>query len=1122
MRYRWMKVSLGCALISAIAAVALLWTAPAAAAGGDRCTDPPAGLTAWWPGEGSAVDLVGDWHGTLVGDTSFAAGEVGDAFTFDGSGDYVEVADASAGDLGADPFTVAFWMTSQTAGSGAYLVGKSHPDGGAEHGWDIRLDAGRIQVVGVNGWDINITSDELIAIDQWHHVAVASEGATVTLYIDGAGAGTCARQTISTAPNFLRFGFTTNFGGSAFQGQLDEIQLFDRALSAGEIEVLRQSAPGGSCRPCAAMPAGAVAWWRAEDNFDDSVGRLNGRPTGGISFDGGLVGRTFGLDGTDDFVALPRDAVWDFGTASISVTAWFQSSSAGYRNILRYHNGYGGAGFWGLRTNPSGKLEFLLRDQNGSTSATLTSDAVYTDGAWHHVTAVRDAGAGLLRLYVDGAEAATPAADLGLNVAAPSDTVPAIGAGVWGSGGAYEPFAGSIDEVAIFDRALSADEAARIFIAGERGICHDCVEQANDLVSWWRGDGNAFDSVGGNDGALENGAAFATGLVGQAISLPTGNDFVEVPHDDSLSFGATDPMSIAFWAYRATDDAVQHLLSKRHDCYATPWNYQFYRDSNQDKLCFGSSSGDVCTTADKLPLAEWTHLAVTFDGSAGTFYVNGLPEATAAIALGPDTNSPPLRFGSVADCDTLDLGLRGRLDEIEIYDRALSRDEVLGVFRSGSFGRCTDCAPVPGGLAAWWRAEGDATDAAGSNDGTGMNGAGYGVGRVGRAFDLEDDAEPDYVEVPHSASLDITGPLSVEGWVFLDNQTLSTVVGKGDYYGTESITSYSLEIGGSSADGKPTTVLYGSYAAGDLRISDDVLGTGRWYHLAMTWDGSTTIEDNHRLYIDGAVAETWTKTTGLNSTNESLTIGAMKPPDYYRVTDGRIDELSIYSSELTAAEIRTIVAAGAAGKCVAGDSEPDVFTFVDSIGHGTSTIVGTDPVTVAGIDRPAAVGISGCTAPFCWYAVNDGGWTTQNGEVEDGDVVYVRQMTSATGATTTDLTLAIGGVSDTFSATTIGSWNLTVTLAGPGSGTVTSAPEGIDCGGDCSELFDAGTVVTLAATPDPGSVFAGFSGDADCADGELTVVGDVQCTATFEADEIFSDDFESGDTGAWSAAVGGV
>ncbi len=78
---------------------------------------------------------------------------------------------------------------------------------------------------------------------------------------------------------------------------------------------------------------------------------------------------------------------------------------------------------------------------------------------------------------------------------------------------------------------------------------------------------------------------------------------------------------------------------------------------------------------------------------------------------------------------------------------------------------------------------------------------------------------------------------------------------------------------------------------------------------------------------------------------------------------------------------------------------------------------------------------------------------------------------------------------------------LTVTLAGNGSGTVTSDPAGIDCGADCSEAYDALENVTLTAVAGVGSAFAGWTGDAQCvsanAETTVSVDGFVDCTATF-------------------------
>jgi subtilase family serine protease len=74
---------------------------------------------------------------------------------------------------------------------------------------------------------------------------------------------------------------------------------------------------------------------------------------------------------------------------------------------------------------------------------------------------------------------------------------------------------------------------------------------------------------------------------------------------------------------------------------------------------------------------------------------------------------------------------------------------------------------------------------------------------------------------------------------------------------------------------------------------------------------------------------------------------------------------------------------------------------------------------------------------------------------------------------------------------------LMVTKAGAGSGTVTSTPGGITCGGTCSATFGPGDVVALAAVPDAKSVFSGWSGDLDCADGSVTMDASKSCTATF-------------------------
>ncbi len=81
---------------------------------------------------------------------------------------------------------------------------------------------------------------------------------------------------------------------------------------------------------------------------------------------------------------------------------------------------------------------------------------------------------------------------------------------------------------------------------------------------------------------------------------------------------------------------------------------------------------------------------------------------------------------------------------------------------------------------------------------------------------------------------------------------------------------------------------------------------------------------------------------------------------------------------------------------------------------------------------------------------------------------------------------------------TLRTYPLSVTKTGTGSGSVTSTPPGIDCGADCAETYDHGTSVTLAALPAAGSVFRGWTGDGDCADGRVLMTAAHACDARFD------------------------
>ena len=244
------------------------------------------------------------------------------------------------------------------------------------------------------------------------------------------------------------------------------------------------------------------------------------------------------------------------------------------------------------------------------------------------------------------------------------------------------------------------------------------------------------------------------------------------------------------------------------------------------------------------------------------------------------------------------------------------------------------------GLVSWWSGHGNAKDRLNINNGILKGGVSFRSGIVGQAFSF--DGIDDYVEVPHSPSLDITGAITMEAWFKANANTSAMIMLKGDSGGMQNTTSYGLQIGDwDTTSGKVVVVQYGGYPNDWFITTDSLIRTNCWYHIVATWDGTTDHSNNVKLYINGALVQSWTKVHPLRSTTQSLTIGSMKPPTYYHKTSGLIDEVAIYNRALSADEIQAIYTASSTGKerCETGGSAPPYLRVIDTINTKNNTLV---------------------------------------------------------------------------------------------------------------------------------------------------------------------------------------
>jgi hypothetical protein len=222
-----------------------------------------------------------------------------------------------------------------------------------------------------------------------------------------------------------------------------------------------------------------------------------------------------------------------------------------------------------------------------------------------------------------------------------------------------------------------------------------CITPPPNMVGWYPGDGNADDiSVTGNNGTLEGGATFASGMVYLAFSLNGTDAYVQAAADaaqDPTTAGSQDA-----WVYfNQLPSAAGHIMEiigkggggSDFDLQADP----------DDRFRFYIAAGNSATSTTVIQPGVWYHVAGTWNSTSGiNIYVNGVLEQSVPAQITRAQSGQPLMIGNQPT-----FGPRlfnGLIDEAEIFDRDLTAIEVQAIYNAGSAGKCRPYAtprPVP-------------------------------------------------------------------------------------------------------------------------------------------------------------------------------------------------------------------------------------------------------------------------------------------------------------------------------------------------------------------------------------------------------------------------------------------
>jgi hypothetical protein len=233
----------------------------------------------WWPGEGNANDIVGTNNGTLIGGVTFASGEVGQAFSFDGLSGMVTNAMPGLTNIQSS-YTMEFWAwptaarasTSEDTG-GASGISNQRYAIFPHHG--VPGFPGSGVSVGTNGISVFEHSDNylpsLLVYDApivgWTHIAVIYQNQQPALYINGALARTGLVSGGDSHPSTCLGEIGLGYG--YYAGFLDEVSIYNRALSPSEIAAIYLAGSAGKCGIpiITSQPDPQVGYWGKSVTF---------------------------------------------------------------------------------------------------------------------------------------------------------------------------------------------------------------------------------------------------------------------------------------------------------------------------------------------------------------------------------------------------------------------------------------------------------------------------------------------------------------------------------------------------------------------------------------------------------------------------------------------------------------------------------------------------------------------------------------------------------------------------------------------------------------------------------------------------------------------------------------
>jgi hypothetical protein len=658
------------------------------------------GLVGHWTFDGS--DIVGGSvqdksgqgnNGNLlnVATSSFyTLGKVGQSAGFDGVNDCASFGQPTALNI-TGAVSVAAWVRPSSSLLNRQIAGKSTPGGGAVNQQYVLYDIGsnRLRFAVSNGIS-PLTADATSNSSPnnvWTHVVGTFDGVdTVKIYLNGSeiNSNTSAAYGAlqDSGRNFMIGG---THGGSVcssgyFDGKIDDVRVYNRALTAAEIAKLASSTVKTQVSPSRSV-TGLVGYWtfdgkdmtngRVNDlSGNGKTGYLNGTATTTV-YSAGKIGQALNLDGSNDSVDITGFTGLN-GSTQATIVVWVKSPQR--KAILSQWNSHR---LFDLNFSGTSFAMAWRYGGSGATGSTLSHvcpTESWAVNVWTQVVFIYNNG--VSECWVDGIYRNSVGGGGTLNSAV-TETL-RIG---WNNAPSF--FSGKIDDVRIYNVALSTSTIQQLYNQGVGSEAHVTRTDrlTSGLIGYWTFDGKDMPSGRANDvsgngntmtlASISTTTFYAPGKIGQGLNFDGANDRV-FASSNIVGTGAT---TLSAWIFPKSfgESSVGEIFSS---------GLTRLRVLNTNSK-FSFSSNNFTNQADSannsVQLNKWTHIVVTraADGTAN-FYVNGVLNGTADQNSGtPGASGNPTEIGNNL---TAAVTFDGIIDEARIYNRILSTTEIQQLY----------------------------------------------------------------------------------------------------------------------------------------------------------------------------------------------------------------------------------------------------------------------------------------------------------------------------------------------------------------------------------------------------------------------------------------------------------